>query len=103
MRKTAMNVKTDTPEVIAFPNRTAKVFTMPLAKLDSFEGIKAISQLLREWERARKENTYKSLAGKVGLHRKTVERLAGRETMSPRLHTLLAVMTGMGFTAVRFE
>jgi DNA-binding phage protein len=94
--------------VIALPTtataaKTGKVFKMPLEKLDSFEGIKAISSLLREWERAKKENTFKGLAQKVGLHRKTVQRLAARETFSPRLHTLLACMSGVGFTMVRFD
>ena len=89
--------------IVPFPARTV-AFTMPLHKLDSFEGIKAISKLMRDWQKMdRKTRTWNKLATKAGISQHTVSNLASHTTKAPRLHTLLAIMSALGFTAVRFE
>jgi hypothetical protein len=88
--------------VVAIPMQK-RVFAIPLDKLDSFEGRKKIAQLLRTWERSSKENTYGKMARKVGLCSSTVANIASETTVYPRMHTILCIMGGLGFTAVRFE
>jgi len=85
------------------PLNVRRSFGMPLDKLDSYEGIKAIAQMLRQWERLKKENTFTAMAKKVNLHPKTIANIASEATHSPRLHTILAIMVGLGFSLVRFE
>jgi DNA-binding phage protein len=89
-------------QIVPLP-RAVKAVSIPLNKLDSFEGRRMIARLLRTWEKEAKTNTFKSLADRVGLHRRTVQKIASEVTMWPRLHTILAIMGGIGFTAVRFE
>lgn len=91
--------------VVSFP--AAKAFSMPLDQLDSYQGRRAIARLLREWlngpgKDGRKRTMYQ-LAQKANLHHNTVARIASETTKWPRLHTILALMAGLGFSAVRFE
>lgn len=80
-----------------------KALTIPLDKLDSFEGIKMMARMLRQWERESNEHTFKNFAKMVGLYPTTIARLASEDTKAPRLHTILMIMKGLGFNAVRFE
>ena len=82
---------------------TVVAFTIPLDKLDSYEGVRLVAKLLNQWERRAKTNTFKALAAKVGLYHQTVSKIANRDTKAPRLHTILMIMKGIGFSAVRFE
>lgn len=82
---------------------TRKAFSIPLDKLDSYEGVKLVSMMLRKWKMENKGRTFKELAKAVALHPTTVARLASGDTKAPRLHTILMVMKGLGFSAVRFE
>jgi DNA-binding phage protein len=85
-------------------HREAIPFSVPLDKLDTYHGVKLVAGLLRKWERKNvKENTFKNLAKKVDLSPQTVARIASEDTKSPRLHTILMIMKGIGFSAVRFE
>jgi len=83
--------------------RRVTAFAMPLNQLDSYEGRKALARLIREWERKEKGNTYKLLAARANLGPHTVARIASETTVFPRMHTILAIMVALGFTAVRFE
>lgn len=89
-------------EVIAFPKQ--RMFTIPLHKLDSFEGIKIISRMMREWQKVdKKKRTWNKMSTMTGLSHTTISNLASHTTKAPRLHTLLAVMGALGFKMVRFE
>lgn len=87
--------------VVQIPSRNS--LSVPLDKLDSFEGVSLIARLLREWERESSTHTFKGLAKMVGLTPTTVARLASGDTKAPRLHTILMIMKGLGFSAVRFD
>lgn len=76
---------------------------MPLHEVDSYRGRKALARLLRDWGRESKENTFKSLAKKQGLQPKTVAKIASETTKWPRIHTILAIWSGIGFTMLRLE
>jgi len=84
-----------------------QAFTMPLDQLDSYQGRRAIAKLLREWLKGRDEEgkmrTINTLATRANLNHTTVSRIADETTKWPRLHTILSIMAGIGFTAVRFE
>ena len=88
--------------VAYFPPRRVAM-TMRLDQLDSWEGRRKISNLIREWERADKANTYTALSKRVALTPTTISRIASNTTVYPRLHTILAILMGLGFQAVRFE
>lgn len=85
------------------PFRKVTSFAMPLNRLDSYEGRKALARLIREWEREKPEHTYKLLAKRANLTPPTVSKIASETTVYPRLHTILSIMVALGFTAVRFE
>lgn len=91
-------------KVVSLPSLAKpEEFKIPLAKLDSFEGIKAVAELMRKWERKNKENTFKLLAIKANLSKTTVLRIKDRVTMLPRLHTILSILGALGFSMVRFD
>ena len=76
---------------------------LPLDSLDSFQGVKKISSLIRQWERSNKANTYNIMAKRANLCSETVRRLASGDTKAPRLQTCLCVLKALGFAVVRFE
>lgn len=80
-----------------------KAFTVPLDSLDSYEGVKLVARLMRQWERSHKDNTFKKFAAQANLAPGTVTRLASEQTKAPRMHTILMCMKALGFSAVRFE
>lgn len=91
-----------TAEIVQLaPN--VKAFAVALDQLDSYQGVKLVAKLMRQWERSQKENTFKLLAARATLTPTTVQRLASETTKSPRLHTVLMIMKALGFVAVRFE
>lgn len=79
------------------------VLAMRLDQLDSYEGRRAIARLVRDWEHAAKENTFTAMSKRAGLTATTISRIASETTIYPRLHTILAILAAIGFTAVRFE
>lgn len=77
---------------------------MPLDDLDSYRGRKALARMLRDWAKEnRKEHTFNSLASRKGLHPKTVANIASETTKWPRIHTILAIWSGIGFTMLRLD
>ena len=96
-----MATKVKTADVIPFRQR--EPISVPLAKLDGYEGVKLMGRILRSWERESKFNTFKSLAKKANLCSPTVARIASGDTKSPRLHTILAILSAIGYSAVRFD
>jgi hypothetical protein len=83
--------------------RARSPIAIPLGKLDSYDGVRLVARVLREWEREAKENTFKKLASRANLWPTTVRRLASGDTKVPRLHTVLSVLGAVGYTAVRIE
>lgn len=77
--------------------------TIPLTTLDSYQGIKMLSSMIRTWERRSRDNTVKLLAKRVGLLPATISRIMAGETKAPRMHTILALWQGIGFVAIRLE
>lgn len=80
-------------------------FGLPIDQLDSYHGRRKIANLLRSWHLSepRKLHTWDSFARRVGLSPKTVSKIASEDTKAPRLHTILMVMRGLGFSFVRFD
>ncbi len=79
-----------------------KLFEIPLDKLDSSQGRKAVARLMRRWERESKLNTFRLLSKRTSLCYKTICNVASEETKWPRFHTMIAIMSGIGFNRVVF-
>jgi transcriptional regulator with XRE-family HTH domain len=90
-------------KIIRFaPRRTA--LSLQLDQLVGFEGVKILSELIREWHLKEPfENTIKKLAQKANLTPTTVSRIMNRDTKSPRMLTCIMLFKALGFSAVRFE
>jgi DNA-binding phage protein len=73
-------------------------FTGPFA-------VAKLSDLLRAWlsTQAAPARSLSSLARSCNLSTQTVGRILSRETREPRMTTILLILHGLGFRAVRFE
>lgn len=74
-----------------------------LDELDSYKGVKLLSSLLTEHLRSHKGETIKGLVKRAGLTPRTVSRIISRDTMSPRLLTVILLFKALGFVAMRLE
>jgi hypothetical protein len=88
--------------VIQFKPRR-KSLRLQLDQLVGFEGVKILSELIREWHLQNTDNKIKLLAQKANLTPTTVSRILHYETKSPRMLTCIMLFKALGFTAVRLE
>ena len=77
--------------------------SLQLDQLVGFEGVKVLSELIREWHLSNPDNKIKLLAQKANLTPTTVSRILHYETKSPRMLTCIMLFKALGFTAVRLE
>lgn len=71
--------------------------------LDGYRGVKIVAGLIQQWQLADKSRRLSHLARRANLTVGTISRIRDRETLSPRLHTILMILKALGFSVVRFE
>lgn len=92
-------------KLIPVPDKAPQAMSLPIDQLDSYHGRRKIAHLLRDWHlrQPRQAHTWAVFSMRVGITARTISRFASEDTKAPQLHTVLRIMRGLGFTAVRFD